>query len=195
MGKFLNQWNDPGYQPARIGTQPSTRTSSSARLIAIYNMAATLRTFQGAVRRRAVRTGSGQATPRKIRTRSGSLAVIWGATINAEDYTSDTSAHTKGAQVIWPNWWATHKAHMQNELSSGYNVHSTGQEKVGNKYCNRLFNELNVQSGSFSARPESANSARTHPRTHPEKICKTRKCTNSRARAKFPTRTRGAATL
>jgi hypothetical protein len=146
MGKFLNQWNDSGYQPAEDWDPTVYENEQQARLIAIYNMAS----HAADIPRRLSdadpdELAADKQLSRKIRTRTATLAVIWGATINAEDYTSDTEAHTKGAQVIWPNWWADHKARMQNELRIvATTALKTGQEKVGNKFCNRLLNELNT---------------------------------------------------
>jgi hypothetical protein len=146
MGKFLNQWNDPGFEPSPNWDPTEYAKQQMERLINLHRMAA----HAAEIPRRLsdaepFELAQDKQLSRKIRTRSASLATIWGATINKEDYKSDEQAHILGAQVIWPDWWSTHKAHMQNELrETATTCIRTGQEKVGNQYCNRLLNELNV---------------------------------------------------
>lgn len=87
-------------------------------------------------------------TCRKVRARSLTMLRTWGGTdADMEEAIQHATPELKrqGNQVIWANWWADHKAKLQACLTEyATTAIKTGELKAGNRFCNRILNELNT---------------------------------------------------
>jgi len=147
MGRFLEQFNDPGleidlgWDPEKYAEQTKERLVAQAAM-ALHAHAVPRRLGGDATRDELA---ADKKISRQVQQRTETALKNWGG--QPADVTefaqTDEERHRKGAQVDWPTWYLQYKATMQRELRIvATSALRTGHLKVGNQYVNRLFNEL-----------------------------------------------------
>lgn len=151
MGSFLEQFNDPGLQVDMLWTPEQEVRKQIARLKAQAAMAGYAlevpRRLQGPEQASALALAEDKRISRKLQGRCNGFAAQWEDDADADDFLETTNNHDElkalGAQVHWPDWWADNKTHLQAELRRiATHALKTGHIKTGNRFCNRIVNEL-----------------------------------------------------
>lgn len=146
---FLSRWDDPALTTPENWDTTTYIENHKVRIIAN----AALAFFASEVPRRLT-----DATPaelaadkrlsRKTCARLKTSLISWGgqpADVEELIQLRPTKLQRQGVQVIWPNWWSEHKAQLQKELTfAATTAIRTGRLKDGNRFCNRMLNELNM---------------------------------------------------
>lgn len=150
MSNFLERWNDTGIRVNESWDPEQYEKEQRTRLACLNIMAA----HAEQVPRRLTDATSEELSmdkllSRKIKTRAISSLLNWNA---GSDEVSETPTakqieelQKEGAQVIWPMWWENHKAYIEKELRVvATTCIKLGETKIGNRFANRLLNELNI---------------------------------------------------
>lgn len=154
MSTFLEQWNNPDLDVPLDWDPNEEGIKQRERLV---NQAVTAMFSHGMKRRIPDATPEELATDKRrskvIYHRSVTSLRMWEGEPADVDEKFDENPDVlrqAGAQVIWENWWEHQKQFLRNELQRiATTALRTGQFKAGNRFCNRLLNELNILGKEF----------------------------------------------
>lgn len=150
MGSFLNRWDDPGYDPPSDWDPDLYAEQQAKRLVALACMAAEASNVKHRLGPDASREELAADKKRSKRMYSSfsQFARQWGA--DDDDFAAHQAQNAedikiKGAQVDWEKFQSNNKSFIQNELRQvATTCIRNGTLKLGNSFCNRLLNEVNV---------------------------------------------------
>jgi hypothetical protein len=149
VGSFLEQFNDPGLQVDMLWTPEQEARRQYRRLseqaIMLEATAEVPRRLQGAS---GPELAADKTVTRKARGRTLTFRQQWERDADYDDFLEQAKPNVaelkaRGAQIEWRDWWADTKTHLQAELRRiATHALRTGHIKTGNRFCNRLINEL-----------------------------------------------------
>jgi len=150
MPTYLEQWNDPTVKTTTDFDWDAYAQEQANRLMRASIIAREASEFK---RRRGADAeredlASDKKMAKRVAAATRQIAEQWGA--EAEDFDEYATAHHEelmrlAAQIDWPKYVEETKTYTQKNLALvATTAIRNGENKIGNKFANRLLNEANI---------------------------------------------------